>query len=163
MALGKYQEWLTEEGLLKIQGWARDGLTDKQVAAKMGINPDTLYTWIKKYPDISEALKKGKEVVDRGVENGLLKRALGYPFDEVTYGVDESGKKVVSKIVTKQVSPDVTAQIFWLKNRKPKEWRDRKESEFSGTVVNNNPFEGLKTEELRRIARIEKLKAKLEE
>ena len=69
MASGKYQEWLTEEGLLKIEGWARDGLTNEQIASNIGINRDTLYTWIKKYPDISDTLKKGKEVIDRQVEN----------------------------------------------------------------------------------------------
>ena len=78
MAKGKYQEWLTPEGLLKIEGWARDGLTDEQIAEKIKITPSTLYEWKKRYSEISEALKKGKEVVDRQVENALLKRALGY-------------------------------------------------------------------------------------
>ena len=59
MAKGKYQEWLTPEGLLRIEGWARDGLIDEQIAHNMGINPATLYDWKKKYPEISEALKKG--------------------------------------------------------------------------------------------------------
>ena len=76
MAKGKYQEWLTPEGLLKIEGWARDGLTDEQIAEKIKITPSTLYEWKKRYSEISEALKKGKEVVDRQVENALLKRAL---------------------------------------------------------------------------------------
>lgn len=99
--------------------------------------------------------KRGKEVVDREVENALLKRALGYSYDEITQETVD-GELEVTKVVTKQAIPDTTAQIFWLKNRKPKEWRDRKETELSGNIGVNNPFEGLTTEELRKIARSEK-------
>ena len=88
MARGKYQEYLTKEGLLKLEGWARDGLTDEQIAEeKIGINRTTLYDWKKKYPDISDALSNGKEVIDRKVENALLKRALGYEYAENEYAV----------------------------------------------------------------------------
>ena len=73
MAKGKYQEWTSQEGLVKLEGWARDGLTDEQIAGNAGINPATLYVWKQKYPEISEALKRGKEIVDRQVENALLK------------------------------------------------------------------------------------------
>ena len=156
MASGKYHDWLTEEGLLKIEGWARDGLTDEQIAKNIGIGYSTLQAWKSKYRDIQDTLKRGKEVIDREVENALLKRALGYTYNEVTQEANEFGELAVSKVVTKQVSPDVTAQIFWLKNRKPKEWRDRKETELSGNIGVNNPFEGLTTEELRKIARSEK-------
>lgn len=143
---GKYHEWITPEGLIKIEGWARDGLTNEQIAQNIGINPDTLYNWIKRFPEISDALKKGKEVVDRQVENALLKRALGYTYDEVTY---EFGEEV--KRVTKEVAPDTTAQIFWLKNRKPEVWRDRKELDANVNHT-NNPFQDLTTEELKKLA-----------
>lgn len=83
MAKGKYQEWLTPDGLTLLEGWARSGLTDEQLAAKMGCSCSTLYEWKKKYSEISDALKKGKEVVDIQVENALLKRALGFEYDEV--------------------------------------------------------------------------------
>ncbi|WP_148458993.1 transposase [Anaerostipes faecis] len=129
MAKGKYKEWLEPEGLLKIEGWACDGLIDEQIAQNIGINPATLYEWKKRYPEISKALKKGKEVVDRQVENALLKRALGYEYDEIT---TEYGKE--TKRVTKQVVPDTTAQIFWLKNRKPDQWRDKRDIEHSGEI-----------------------------
>ena len=125
---GKYYDWITEEGLLKIEGWARDGLTDEQISHNIGIHPSTLYDWQKKYSEIAEALKNGKEVVDRQVENALLKRALGYEYEEVKQIIekDEKGKdrKRIEKTI-KQVIPDTTAQIFWLKNRKPEEWRKR--------------------------------------
>ena len=75
---------MTQEGLLKIEGWARDGCTDKEIAANIGINPDTLYTWKKKFPILADTLKKGKDVVDRQVEKSLLQRALGYSYDETS-------------------------------------------------------------------------------
>ena len=133
MAKGKYEYWLTPEGLLKLEGWARDGLTDEQIAYNMGICRDTLIQWKKRYSDISDTLKKGKEVVDRQVENALLKRALGYKYTEVTKELTENGL-VVTKEVTKEVVPDTTAQIFWLKNRKPNEWRDKQNVELEGEI-----------------------------
>ncbi|TKC15692.1 transposase [Robertmurraya kyonggiensis] len=154
MAKGKYLDWISDEGILKIEGWARDGLTDEQIAKNMGVRRETLYAWIKKFPNISNALKRGKEVVDREVENALLKRALGYTYDEVT--VEKSSDGIKRKVVKKEVVPDVTAQIFWLKNRKPDVWRDKKETELSGGLEVSNPYEGLTTEELRKLARSEK-------
>lgn len=120
MAKGKYEYWLSDEGLTLLEGWARDGLVDEQIAQNIGIAAKTLYDWKKRYSEICKALKKGKEVVDRQVENALLKRALGYSYDEVTY---ENGVEV--KRVTKEVAPDVGAQCFWLKNRKPDVFRDK--------------------------------------
>ena len=138
MAKGKYEEWLTPEGLLKLEGWARDGLTDKQIAKNIGISEQTLCVWKKNYPSLSESLKKGKEVVDRQVENALLKRALGFEYTEVTKKCDpNSGKMIVTKEVTKQVVPDTTAQIFWLKNRKQDDWRD-KPKEIDRTIEDND-------------------------
>lgn len=63
MAKGKYQEWLTKEGLLRLQGWARDGLSDEQIAANMGINVATLYRWKNEHCEICTALKEGKDVL----------------------------------------------------------------------------------------------------
>lgn len=232
MAKGKYEYWITEEGSLKIEGLARDGLTDEQIAHNMGINIATLYAWKKKYSEIYKSLKRGKEVVDILVENALLKRALGYKYTETTKEriVDTGQKKrhggeselterewkfaikyfnghccycgaimdvptkdhikplkdggtmsrdniipcckscnsskkdhemlswyqkqkfykkeraqkiydyiefvlslddlmdemVITKEITKEVVPDTTAQIFWLKNRKPEQWRDKR-------------------------------------
>lgn len=84
--------------------------------------------------------QKGKEVVDIEVENALLKRAKGYTYEEVTKEAvkdPETGKTElrVVKVVKKEVQPDVTAQIFWLKNRKPAEWRDKAEVEITGNVI----------------------------
>lgn len=118
--MAKIDEWLEQDKLLLLEGWSRDGLTNEQIANNIGINVKTLYDWKNKESNICNALKKGKEVVDIEVENALLKKALGYKYDEVTY---ENG--VETKRVTKEVQPDTTAQIFWLKNRKPDKWRDK--------------------------------------
>lgn len=107
-----------------IEGWARDGLTDEQIAKNIGISRSTLNEWKNKYSDISVALKNGKEVIDRQVENALLKRAIGYEYEEVSEKY-EGGLLTERKVTKKQVVPDTTAQIFWLKNRKPSVWRDR--------------------------------------
>lgn len=100
MALPRYNEWLSSDKLTLIQGWARDGLTEVQIANNMGISIRTLSYWKRKEEclPILQALKSGKEVVDFAVENALLKQAM---------------------------DGNVTAQIFWLKNRKPDKWRDK--------------------------------------
>ena len=130
MAKGKYEYWLTPEGQALLAGWARAGLTEEQISHNMGINRTTLYEWKAKYPDISNTLKKGKEVVDLEVENALLKRALGYDYEEKTeeLRVDrKTGKKkmVVTRSIHKHAPPDITALIFWLKNRMPDRWKDK--------------------------------------
>lgn len=121
---GKYEKWLTPDGLLKLEGWARDGLTDEQIAKNIGVARKTLAEWKQRFSDIGDTLKRGKDVVDREVENALLKRALGYEYTEVKTKT-EGGIVTEVTTTTKQVVPDVTAQIFWLKNRKPESWRDK--------------------------------------
>ena len=115
-----------KDKLALVQGWARNGLTNDQIAHNLGINRTTLYKYQQKYEDFANALKKGKEVVDFEVENALLKRALGYDYVEVKEEIENGVVTKVTKTL-KHVSPDVGAAAFWLKNRKPTEWRDRKE------------------------------------
>lgn len=124
--MAKYEYWLTQDGLLKLEAWARDGLTDEQIAKNMNVAYSTLRVWKEKFQAISAALKKGKEVVDIEVENALLKRALGYEYEEVKkeYEFGELSKETVT---IKRVVPDTTAQIFWLKNRRPDLWRDKQD------------------------------------
>lgn len=140
MARGKFEYWLAGDGLTLLEGWARDGLTDEQLAEKMNIGVRTLYEWKIRYPQISQTLKKGKEIVDIQVENALLKRALGYDFqEEKIEKSDKDGVKITQTL--KHIPPDTTAQIFWLKNRRPDKWRDKpreaaeEDGDGSGVVV----------------------------
>lgn len=119
--MAKFQRWTEEQGLTLLEGWARDGLTVDQIAHNAGVNPCTLYDWQKRYPEVAEALKKGREVVDYQVENSLLKRALGSEYVEVS--TEDGPNGVTRRETTKQLPPNVTAQIFWLKNRRPDKWR----------------------------------------
>lgn len=148
MAKSKWETHVKDK-LILVEAWARNGLTDEQIAKNLGISKDTFYKYKKEHTDFSDSLKRGKEVIDIEVENALLKRALGYKYNEVTRELTDEGLQV-TKIVTKEVVPDTTAQIFWLKNRKPEDWRDKKDIEHSGNI--NNPYEGLTKEELLKIA-----------
>lgn len=112
--MAKIDDWTTDDKLILLEGWSRDGLTIEQIANNMGIDDATLYRWKAKNNDICDALKKGKEVVDFEVENALLQNAL---------------------------AGNVTAQIFWLKNRKKEQWREKNE-------IPTNPQELNRVEQL---------------
>lgn len=125
---GLYENWRTKDGLLTLEGWARDGLNDEQIAHNIGIATGTLYEWKNRFPELAEAIKKGKRPVDVQVENALYRSALGFKqtirkpiklrrkdgSEYIDYGEEEI-----------YVPPNITAQIFWLKNRKPEFWRDK--------------------------------------
>ncbi|MED5019325.1 transposase [Paenibacillus chibensis] len=162
---GKYHSHV-EPKLLLIEAWARDGFTLEQIAEKLGVAASTFFDYKNKYPELSEALKKGQEVADVEVENALFKRAVGYRYDEVTRESDkvidpESGQiktvMVETKRVTKEVQPDVTAQIFWLKNRRPDVWRDKKDvnTEVAGSLqIESHDLRKLSPEELKALEQI---------
>ena len=147
---GKYDDWLTEDGLLRIEGWAREGLSLEQIAKNMGIADSTLRKWRDKFEPISAAIKRGSAPVDYEVENAMLKSALGYTV-KVKKPIKVKTKKQLKDKGTIEeehiefaeeevyVKPDTTAQIFWLKNRKPEKWRDRPEPEMnkSDDVLND--------------------------
>lgn len=116
--------------LLLIEAWSRDGLTLEQMAENLGVALSSLCEYKNQYPELSEALKNGREVIDVMVENALLKAALGYDYRE-----EELNKITGEPIELRKVAhPNTTALIFWLKNRKPREWRDKQELEHSGNV-----------------------------
>ena len=132
--------------MLRIKGWARDGLTDEQIASKIGIAARTFYEWLYRFPQIKQALKEGKAPVDTDVENTLLKTALGYSYtikEPVKIKVEKM-KPGIGRVVEEHVQmiereihvpPNVTAMIYWLKNRRPDRWRDRPME----TINNNEP------------------------
>jgi hypothetical protein len=147
MAKSKWND--IKEKLILVECWARDGLTDEQISNNLGISTTTFYEYKKNYPEFSESLKRGKEIVDYEVENALLKRALGYEFEEKTYETrwDENQgrfREVLTKKVRKEVVPDTTAQIYWLNNRKPEQWRNKRNEE-EGNNKNLNKVEQLLT------------------
>ena len=125
IAKGKFHIWLQEDNLIRIESWARTGLTDEQIAKNMGVNKTTLYDWIKKFPDISNSIKKGKAPIDFEVENALFKRAIGYEYEEIETTIEEIDGKQRKRIkkIKKVALPETSAMIFWLKNRKPEQWR----------------------------------------
>ena len=107
--MAKIDEWLEQDKLILLEGWARDGLTYEQIAHNMGIGLTTLKEWRQKDATISSTLKRGREVVDYEVENALLKSAL---------------------------EGNTTAQIFWLKNRRKQQWRDKVEYSNDNSELN---------------------------
>ena len=129
---------MTEDGQILIEGWARDGLTDEQIAHNMGCAYSTFREWLKRFPALSAALKKGKAPVDYEVENALYKRATGYTVKlkkpikvKTTKRVTGKGEVTEERIEyadeEQYIPPDTTAQIFWLKNRRPDKWRDKRD------------------------------------
>lgn len=123
-----------------MEGFARDGLNDEQLALKLGISVSTYYQWQIDHPEFSEAIKKGKAPVDFEVENALLKRAKGYITTETVEEMyrDPATNQITSqhiRRITREIPPDVGAIVFWLKNRKPERWRDKPiEVEDRGTM-----------------------------
>lgn len=107
-------EWLTPENKTRIRGWCLDGLIDKQIYKNMGISRTTFYKWKSENSEFADLLKRGKEIADREVENALFKSATGF------IGPDD-----------KYYPPNTTAQIFWLKNRKKDDWKDKREQDVS--------------------------------
>lgn len=106
------------------------GVTDKEAADFFEVAESTLYLWKHEHPDFSEALKLGKDAADARVEHSLYRRALGYSHDAVKIQVNSAGE-VTEVPYTEHYPPDTTAGIFWLKNRKPDTWRDKREVEHS--------------------------------
>ena len=138
MAKGKYEYWLTPEGLIKLEGWARDGLTDEQIAQNVGISRSTLNAWKTKYSDISDTLKRGKEYFEK-LDEYMNKYRFEHPEatdSELMLAKEQfpQTKMILSERKVKEVVPDVTAQIFWLKNRKPDKWREKQEIEVSQPI-----------------------------
>lgn len=125
--MAKYDEWITEDGLLTIESWASDGLTNEDIAYNMGIARQTLNNWCNKFPSIMDALKKGRQPVVRKLENSLIKKAQGFEYEETTteMWVDDNGerKQKVSKH-KKYSPPDSSALMFLLKNYKPNKYRN---------------------------------------
>lgn len=124
-------EWRTQTRLELLKCWARDfSFTD--IAAKIGVSIQTLKAWRDKYPEIEEAIREGKEVVDYKVENALLKVALGYTTTDVKTIIsppDKNGNRAIRVEKTeKEIPPNPTAIMCWLNNRKPEQWKRNRDN-----------------------------------
>lgn len=120
-------DWITDDGLLLLESWSRDGYTLVDIANKIGIDKDTFLRWKDRYPEIRQAVAKGKELVDYQVENALLKSALGYKTKEVKVTTTMRYGKVVEtikEVTDKEVAPSVPAIQMWLYNRNKDKWKN---------------------------------------
>lgn len=127
-----------EQNLLRIEGWARDGADDKQIAKNIGYNECHFSTLKGKYPKLAKALKKGRAPLDFVIESKLYRKAMGMTVEtqqaikvkDIYF--DDAGRRCekerVEIVTLKQEIPtDTTAAIFWLKNRKPEQWNRQPE------------------------------------
>lgn len=125
------------------------GATDMEVADFFEVEVRTLYRWKAEHDDFCQALKAGKAEADARVERSLFARATGYEHDEVDIRV--VGGEIVQTPLRKHYPPDTTACIFWLKNRRPEEWRDRQElTGKDGAPLFDKPAETMTDDEIRR-------------
>jgi len=124
MAQSKWPQ--VEDKLLLIEKWARDGLTELQIAKNLGISKTTLEQYKKNYPHLKNTLKKGKEIIITELENALIKKALGYEYEEKkVYTKTEDGVTTTYTEITKKHQPPDTGALFGLlKNKDPEHYSD---------------------------------------
>lgn len=136
-------EWLEDDNLMLLEAWSRDGYTKQDIADRIGVHITTLMKWEACYPDIKEALRKGREIIDYKVENALLKRALGYTSKEIKVTVGKQQKngqtfEITKETITKEIAPDVTACAIWLNNRRPDKWKRNRDKVVELEEDDNN-------------------------
>ena len=122
-----------EEYIPQAEKLCKLGATDMEIADFLEVDVRTLYRWKGENEAFCQALKAGKEVADARVERSLFARANGYEHDEVDIRVVAG--EIKQTPIRKYYPPDTTAAIFWLKNRRPAEWRDKQEIEHKGGVT----------------------------
>lgn len=147
MAKAKYDEWLKPDNLVLLQGWARDGLTLEQIAHNMGISQYTLSHWQNDYPQIKQALQKGKEICYYEVENALYKSAMGYDAKEVeqveTYDANGDLVSKSKRVRFRHIPPNTGAICLILKNRRPDFWQERPEKPINENVKDDGFLDAL--------------------
>lgn len=125
---GKYAEWITEDSLIMIKGWARDGYSNVQIADRIGITPQTLCEWMNRFPSFSEAIKKGRAPVMEKIEDAFYSKCEWQEYEEtreeiIKHPDGSETRKIVR--VRHPMPPDTAALIFAMKNLKPHKWRDK--------------------------------------
>jgi len=139
----KIDYWLTEDGLTLIEAWSREGCTQEDLAAKLGVNISTMKKWKSGYPEIAQAMSQGKELVDYKVENALLKSALGFKTKEIKVTI---GKKIfngetvemLKETTEREVAPNVQACLSWLNNRQFEKWKRNRDRAMELNEEDNN-------------------------
>ncbi len=111
---------------LRLLGW-----TYATIAEEMGISRQTLYNWRAEHPDFDEALNNGGAIADAAVADSLFRRAKGYISCEKTAEYDDAGKLLRTKVVEREIPPDVAAQKLWLSCRQSDVWKDRQTVEVT--------------------------------
>lgn len=127
MGVSMVEDWLEADGLILMESWARDGYTVQDIATRIGITQEALRGWMRKYPEIKQAINNGREIVDYKVENALLKAALGYKTREVRITTTIKNGKTVETVrerIEREQAPNVSACQVWLYNRTPKKWKN---------------------------------------
>lgn len=146
------EEWMDEEHLILLEGWARDGYAYADIAKLIGISLQQLIKWRSSYEVIQKALSAGREVIDYKVESALLKAALGYKTKEVTIiSVLQDGQmvEIEKQEVEREIAPNVNACQTWLYNRVPEKWKSmnnrnalkeltEEDADISITIVRSN-------------------------
>lgn len=134
----------TEDMNIQVMKLCILGATDKEIADFFNVAESTVNEWKLKYPEFSESIKKGKMEADMNVGASLYQKAIGFKSKtqkafklRTTKNGEGSVEEVKVVTVEESYPPDVTAAIFWLKNRRPKEWRDKTEIELPGTTILN--------------------------
>lgn len=139
----------------QVEKLAKLGATDKEIADFFNIQESTLNNWKIEHPEFMESIKRGKIIADSNVAQSLYHRAIGYQHKDTDIRVVDKG--IVETPIVKYYPPDPTAAIFWLKNRRSKEWRDKQEVQQSTTIKDQRlDLSKLSDEELRILAEIQR-------
>ena len=117
------------------------GATDQELADFFEVEVRTVYRWKGQFPEFCQALRSGKEQADDRVERSLYQQAVGYEQDEVKIFMPSGAEEPVYAPYRAKVAPNVTAAIFWLKNRRSQEWRDKQQTELTG--ADGGPIESV--------------------
>ena len=142
MARPKWVQWVEPENLERVVNWAANGNTIEEIAHNMGVHPSTLHKWMDAHGEIREAIKEGRGLAVEVVENALFRKATGQCVVRETVeefrGELRDGKPcngtVVRRTVERPVPPDTAAMIFYLKNRVPDRYSDRRTVDVEGVA-----------------------------